>query len=164
MCINFYTAANAANGVYSGKNWFGSRAPLSARADKSKSPRHGLRFKFITRVSRDEDTRFLLFSTFQKLVFPPFSAFLPYFPYSYHRQKKSDRKSPRLHFYFFFFYVFFYFFLFFFFFGLNEKKRGNRNRIFIPINSIVSGLIINSVRFILFVTFRKYTICKVITR
>lgn len=161
MCINFYTAANAANGVYSGKNWFGSRAPLSARADKSKSPRHGLRFKFITRVSRDEDTRFLLFSTFQKLVFPPFSAFLPYFPYSYHRQKKSDRKSPRLHFYFFFFYVFFYFF---FFFGLNEKKRGNRNRIFIPINSIVSGLIINSVRFILFVTFRKYTICKVITR
>lgn len=161
MCINFYTATNAANGVYSGKNWFGSRAPLSARADKSKSPRHGLRFKFITRVSRDEDTRFLLFSTFQKLVFPPFSAFLPYFPYSYHRQKKSDRKSPRLHFYFFFFYVFFYFF---FFFGLNEKKRGNRNRIFIPINSIVSGLIINSVRFILFVTFRKYTICKVITR
>lgn len=45
-----------------------------------------------------------------------------------------------------------------------KKKRGNRNKIFIPINSIVSGLIINSVRFILFVTFRKYTICKVITR
>lgn len=162
MCINFYTAANAANGVYSGKNWFGSRAPLSARADKSKSPRHGLRFKFITRVSRDEDTRFLLFSTFQKLVFPPFSAFLPYFLYSYHRQKKKVIVKVLVCIFIFFFFTFF--FTFFFFFGLNEKKRGNRNRIFIPINSIVSGLIINSVRFILFVTFRKYTICKVITR